>query len=150
MMLIDEDTGMRTPAPRHLWLIGGLSLLWNSFGALDYILTQTQNQDYLAQLTPEQLELYTGMPFWATAAWAVAIWASVAGSLLLLFRSRFAAHAFLLSLAGMALSFFHNIVLANGAAVMGAVGLLFTGAIIIIAVGLYLYARRMARREILA
>ncbi len=29
--------------PWHLWLTGVSALLWNSMGALDYFMTQTQN-----------------------------------------------------------------------------------------------------------
>lgn len=141
---------MRAPTPWHVWLISGFAILWNGFGALDYIMTQTQNADYLAQMSPEQIALFTGMPVWATAAWAIAIWSSVVGSILLLLRNRFAVHAFLLAIAGMAISFYHNLVLENGAEIMGTVGLVMTAFIVAIAIALWAYARWLRRRGVLA
>lgn len=141
---------MRSTTPWHLWLVGLLALIWNSGGAYDYVMTQLQSQDYLANFTDEQLALYTGMPVWATAAWAIAVWSSVAGSVLLLLRSRFAVIAFLLAIAGMAVSFYHNLVLENGAEIMGMTGLVFTALIIVFAIGLWAYARWMRDRGVLA
>lgn len=151
MMLIDEDTGMdtRLPAPWHLWLVGSLAVLWNGFGAMDYVLTHMGNEAYLSQMTEAQRNLFTNMPLWAEAGWAVAIWASVIGSALLLMRSKHAEQAFLASLVGMAVSFTHNLVVANGAEIMGMAGVIMTGVIVIIAVALYFYARSLARRGVL-
>ena len=42
-------------APVHLWIVGGLSLLWNAFGAFDYLMTQLQVEAYMSQFTEEQL-----------------------------------------------------------------------------------------------
>ena len=47
------------PAPRaqstpvHLWIIGVIALLWNAMGAYDYLMTQTQNEAYMSNFTPE-------------------------------------------------------------------------------------------------
>lgn len=32
-------------APIHLWAVGGLAVLWNGFGALDYTMSQLRNRD---------------------------------------------------------------------------------------------------------
>ena len=94
--------------PRHLWIVGVLSLLWNSVGAFDYVMTETRNADYLRGFTPEQLAYFTGFPKWVVAAWALAVWGGVAGSLGLLWRQRWAVPVFGLSLAAMAVTFTHN------------------------------------------
>ena len=44
------------------------------------------------------------MPAWMSAFWALGVWGSVLGSVLLLVRSRHAVTAFLLSLVGLAIS----------------------------------------------
>lgn len=142
MMLIDEDTGMKTETPWHVWVVGVLAILWNAGGAWNYVATKTG----ILQMPDEIGAFYDAMPFWATGAWAVAVWASLIGSVLILFRSRYAAPVFLTSLIAMAISFFHNIVLSNMLALMPAAGyLIFTGFIVLIAVGLYIYARWLAR-----
>ncbi len=50
--------------PLHLWIVGALSLLWNAVGAFDYLMTQTRNQAYMSDFTPEQLEYFYGFPAW--------------------------------------------------------------------------------------
>jgi hypothetical protein len=49
-------------APRHLWLVGIVGLLWNSVGAFDYVMMQTRNASYVDPLTPEQLAAVSGFP----------------------------------------------------------------------------------------
>lgn len=90
--------GRSTPA--HLWLIGILALLWNAFGCYDYWMSQTANQAYLSKMPPDALIYMNSLPGWCTALWAVGVWGGLAGSLLLLARSRYAVWAFGLSALG--------------------------------------------------
>ena len=140
---------MRTPW--HLWLIGVLSLLWNGFAAADYAMTQYRFEPYLSQFTEEQLIYFQSFPEWVQATWALAVWLSVAGSVLLLAKSRFSGAAFGLALIFMAATFVHNFGLAETtmAEIMGPEAFYFTGAIVIVAVLLWLYARAMRRRGVL-
>lgn len=86
------------------WAIAIISLLWNSFGCFDYIMTKTRNAAYLANFPPEMMTYMASFPAWLTAFWALGVWGSLAGSLLLLIRSRWAVSAFALSLLGLAVS----------------------------------------------
>ncbi|PIB22839.1 hypothetical protein BFP76_09920 [Amylibacter kogurei] len=140
---------MRTPW--HIWLIGIVSLIWNSFGALDYVMTQTRNEAYLASFTPEQLAFFHSFPAWADGTWALAVWASVAGSILLLLRSRFAVTAFIISFIAMIITTFHNLVLAEVKAyeIMGPEAVIISIVIFIIALALMLYARAQKMRGVL-
>ncbi|MCW3796294.1 hypothetical protein OMW55_00520 [Sphingomonas sp. BN140010] len=106
------STGQARPAgprrtPWHLWAVGIVALLWNGFGAVDYLMTRTRNEAYLGQMGDPQviLNYIDAFPTWASIGWGLAVWGAVAGSLLLLLRSRHAVTAFALSLMGMALSF---------------------------------------------
>ena len=56
-----------TRTPRHLWVVGIVVLLWNLLGAWDYIMTETKNEAYMGQFTPEQLEFFYGFPAWLVA-----------------------------------------------------------------------------------
>jgi hypothetical protein len=93
--------------PAHLWIVGILSLIWNCFGAYDYVMTRTHNIDYLAKMgDPATILAYIdGMPLYAAVGWGLGVWGGLLGSILLLIRSRFAVHAFALSFVGMVLSF---------------------------------------------
>jgi ribose/xylose/arabinose/galactoside ABC-type transport system permease subunit len=130
--------------PRHLWVVGVIALLWNAVGALDFVMTQTKNEAYMSSFTPEQLEFFYGFPAWVVAAWAVAVWGGVIGSVLLLLRKRFAVQLFLVSLAVMVITTIQNYVLSDGFEIIGdTFTLVFTAAIFLAAVALFLYARAM-------
>ena len=134
----------------YFWLIGIVALLWNAMGAMDYLMTQTRNDVYMSEFTPEQLAFFYGFPSWVIASWAIGVWGGVLGSLLLLLRRRAAVWAFLASLIGMVVTAFQNYVLSNGMEVVGdAFSLSFTGAIFLIALGLLLYAYALRKRGLL-
>ena len=103
---MQEAVSARTPA--HLWIVGVLSLLWNCFGAYDYIMTRTRNMDYLSSMPgvdPNELLAYVdSYPLHAQIGWGLGVWGALLGSILLLMRSRFAVHAFAVSMLGVVLS----------------------------------------------
>jgi hypothetical protein len=133
-----------------VWLVGVLALLWNGVGAFDYLMTQTRNASYMSAFTPEQLDYFYGFPAWVVAAWALSVWGGVLGSILLLLRKRWAVPVFGVSLATMVLTSIYNFVLSDGLEVMGgAGGLIFSAVIFVIAVGLFIYSRRLARTGVL-
>lgn len=135
--------------PRHLWVVGVLALLWNLFGALDYLMTQTRNEAWMARFTPEQLDYFYAIPPWAVAAWAIAVWSAVLGSILLLLRREAAATAFLVSLLAMIASNV-NTLRSGGFEVMGGAGpVAFTALIFVVGLFLWLYSRAMAARDVL-
>lgn len=137
--------------PWHIWLIGVLSLLWNAGGVIDYLMSQLGVESYMGAMTPEQRAYFDGFPIWAVVFWALGVWGALAGSILLLLRSRFAAAAFGISLIGL---------LANTGRMFATLGagaldlfsrgaLVFTAVLIVVALGLWLYARAMAQRGVL-
>jgi hypothetical protein len=136
-------------APRHLWIVGILALLWNAIGAFDYTATQLRVESYMSQFTPQQLEYFYGFPAWAVAAWAIAVWSSLLGSLALLLRKTWAVWLFGIAIAGMLTTALYNFVLTNGLEVMGRGAGIFTIVIWVIAFGLFFYARAMAKRGVL-
>jgi hypothetical protein len=138
-----------TGAPRHLWVVGALSLLWNAVGAFDYTATQMRMESYMSQFTPEQLAYFYGFPAWAVAAWAIAVWSSLLGSLCLLLRKAWAVPLFGIAIAGMVFTALYNFVLTDGMALIGTGGAIFTAVIWLIAFSLLFYARAMAKRGVL-
>ena len=138
------------PTPWHLWVVGVLAVLWNSMGAFDYLMTQTQNEGYMSQFTPEQLEYFYGFPAWVVACWAMAVWGGVLGAVLLLLRKKLAVGVFLVSFLAMVVTTIHNFVLSNGLEAVGdPVALAFSAAIFVVALLLFLYARAMKNRGVL-
>ncbi|SEV96015.1 hypothetical protein SAMN04488515_0412 [Cognatiyoonia koreensis] len=141
---------MKTPV--HLWIVGALSLLWNAGGGIDYFMTKTGNTDYLAQLTPEQVTFLETAPLWFDTAWAVGVWFSILGSLLLLLKSRFAGPTFLVSLIGLIVASIYTYLISdagNALAMSGTVAVIFTIAIPVILILLWIYARWMTAKGVL-
>jgi hypothetical protein len=138
------DNSVRAPA--HLWIVGGLAALWNAFGAFDYLMTQTRNEKYLAGFSEAQRAFFYAFPAWADAAWAFGVWGGLAGSLLLLARSRYALFAFGASLAGLLVTTLYQY--GPGAAGMKNDPLL-SLAIWAVAIALFAYAWRMRARGVL-
>jgi len=138
-------------APWHFWVISIAGFLWSLMGAMDYVMTQTRNEEYMSGFTPEQLEFFYGFPVWVVASWAIAIWGEVVGTILLIMRKSAAVWSLMASLIAMFITFIHNYILSNGLEVIGGTfELVFTGVIIIVAIGLYLYAKAMDKNGILS
>lgn len=143
------DNAANPATPKHLWIVAILSLIWNAFGAFDYLMTNLRNGAYLANFPPEMIALIDEFPVWVIAAWAVGVWGALAGSVLLLLRTRHAVYAFGLSILGLAASTGYMFGLDIPASMktpgMNAMNL----AIWIVAVFLLLYSIRMFRMGVL-
>ena len=137
--------------PVHLWIVGVVSLLWNAVGAFDYTMTKMQNPEYLAAFTPEQQAWFASFPLWANIGWALGVWGSVLGSLLLLARSRHAVSAFVVSLVGLAISCIYQFGLHYGdlMRMFGTFPMIFTAVIWVILIALFVYARKQAAAGVL-
>ena len=144
-------TAGSTPTPMHLWIVGILSLLWNAFGAYDYLMTELGNAAYLESIGfgPEEQAWMAAFPVWAVALWAIGVWGSVAGSILLLLRSRHAATAFILSLAGSLGSFGYQFTSDKPASLESGLPVVMPVVIVILIVAQWYYARRQAAAGVL-
>ena len=142
------ENGVRAPA--HLWIVGAVSALWNGFGAFNYFVTQTRNEAFIGQLSDRHRAFLDNAPVWVDASWAFGVWGALAGSLLLLARSRHAATAFVLSLAGLAVNTLYQLTLPEPSPHLDSAGqAALHAAIWAIAVGLLAYALRMRARGML-
>ena len=85
--------------PWHIWVVGIITFIWNfAGGGLDYIFTQLNTEFYMSGYTDEQRAYYEALPAWFTAIWAISIWTSVLGSILILLRNKLAFPVFAISL----------------------------------------------------
>jgi len=143
-------TAVPTRAPKHLYAVGFIALLWNAIGAFDYLMTQTRNATYMGAFSPEQLEYFYSFPSWVVAAWALAVWGGVAGAVLLLLRRRLAVQVFLVSLAAMIMTTVYSYLLSNGMEVFGSPGAhAFNAMIFAVAVGSFVYSVKMKEQGVL-
>lgn len=151
------DNAQTAKAPVHLWIVGLLGLLWNSFGCYDYLMTRTENLDYLRQMAPgvdpnAMLEWANGFPLYAQFGWGLGVWMGLLGSILLLMRHRWAVPALALSLLGAILGIGYQILAAppppppmDQNPMMTAMSYV----IILIAALLYYYAHRQKQAGVL-
>jgi hypothetical protein len=140
----------RASAPWHLWVIGLVSLCWHGFGGYDYIQSQIGNREYIASMTEPfgydadaAVAYFQSFPLWADTAWALGVWGSVAGSVLLLLRSRFALHAFVVSLVGMLAGMGYQFMNPLPGAGTSAVAIGFTLLVLAVMLLLIWYTKRM-------
>lgn len=91
--------------PASFWVISVLGFLWNAFGAYLYIMARLSPDAVMAGASPAMRDYVEHMPLWANIGYGFGIWGSFAGSVLMLMRSRHAITAFVISLAGAAVSF---------------------------------------------
>ncbi len=135
--------------PWHLLAVGIVSLLWNAMGGVDYTMTHARPETWLAQMTPDQVAWIRQFPFWATSCWALGVWGAIAGSILLLMRSRWAVTAFGVSLLGLIGSHIYQYSSAAPAGVRTASGTAFAAGLAAVAVALLWYAVRMRKAGVL-
>lgn len=138
--------------PMHLWIVGGLALLWNCFGAYDYVMTRMHNMTYIAQSMPgvdphAALAWVDGMPLYAQVGWALGVWGGLIGALMLVMRSRYALWAFAVSMLGIVLGMGYQLLLAPP--LNGAGGKIIQYVVILIGAALLAYSQAMVKRGIL-
>src|SRR6218665_809493 len=83
--------------PGWFRLLALLGLLWNGFGVFMYLKSVGMFGDPLAGLEPAHRALAQSVPAWVTGAFAVAVFAGLLGSLLMVAGKRLAAALLLLS-----------------------------------------------------
>ena len=142
-------------APVHLWIVGAAALIWNGFGAYDYLMTRMRDTDYLAKMMPTvdpnaTLAWVDAFPIWAQFGWGLGVWGGVLGALLLLVRSRWAVLVMGLSLLGAVLGLGYQAIAAPPLpGLEGMLPKIMPYMIIGIALAIFLYARSMRAKGVL-
>lgn len=143
--------GTQGRVPVHLWVVGALSLLWNAYGAYDYTMSHLGGLDHFrsAGLDEAAYEWFLAAPAWSIAGWAIGVWFSLAGSLLLLARSRYAATAFGVSFFGAVASFAYQFTSERPASMEGTTAVVMAVIVFALIAGQLYYARRMIAANVL-
>ena len=146
------DMVLRTnPGTKLIWTVGGLALLWNAYGVVQFMgsLSATPESLMASGLTAEQAAVMTGYPAWMTVVFAIGVFGGLAGSVLLLMRNKLAVPVFHASLAGYIALYVGDIVHGVFAA-MGAPQVIVLSAVVAIAAALSASSHHFARRGLLA
>jgi hypothetical protein len=87
-----------TKPPIWYWIVSVIALLWNAMGTNAYLQQAYNTESYRAMYSEEQLEIAANLPSFITAAFALAVFGGLLGSILLLVRKKFAVILFYISL----------------------------------------------------
>ncbi|MFN3516303.1 MAG: hypothetical protein ACK4YM_03980 [Novosphingobium sp.] len=128
--------------PASFWVIAGAGMIWNAIGGIIYTWSKLDPSAALAKASPAMQAYIATMPIWAHLGWSLGVWGSVAGSVLMLVRSRYAVPAFLVSLVGAIVSYAAQAI----AAVLEPALSIFT---VLVIAFLWHYARRSAVQGLL-
>ncbi|MEL6592276.1 MAG: hypothetical protein AAFQ87_14240 [Bacteroidota bacterium] len=131
----------KTKIPTWFWLLAGGALLWNLGGCASYLIQVSLTPEDLATMEEGVRGLYENLPAWVNAAYAIAVWAGAAGSLLLLLRRQLALPVLVVSLVGIVIQSSYNLFMSEAAAVYGTVGLMMPIMLVLIGLALIWFAR---------
>ncbi len=91
-------TDSKVKPPIWFWIVSVFALFWNAMGVNQYIQQAYRTESWRANLTNEQFEIISNFPVWLTAAFAIAVFSGLIGSMALLLRKKWAYSLLLLSL----------------------------------------------------
>ena len=87
--------------PVWFWIIAVIALVWNGMGVMAYLGRAFATDEMIAAMPEEaQAEFLMEFPAWYTAAFALAVFCGVLGSLSLLIRKKWAYVLFIISALG--------------------------------------------------
>lgn len=147
-----SDTTYLTDEPARVpatyWIVAVVGTLWNAFGGYLYVMTRTENRQFLAQSGDPQaiIDWIDSYPLWAQVCWGLGVWGSVLGSVLMLVRSRYAVAAFAVSLLGAIGNFGYQFTHAMPASIKSSGNDAIPFVIIAIVIALWWYCRRAQAR----
>lgn len=124
------------------WVISIIGLLWNLMGVNQYLQQAYQTEEFKTMYTPELLEIINNLPSWYTAIFAIAVFVSVLGCILLLLRKKLAVTVFLIALIAVIIQTSYNLFVNEGKAFYGAVEYSMLIMIPLFSLFLYWYAKK--------
>ncbi len=80
------------------WVVSVIALLWNAMGVFNYLGQAYQWDSFTNGMNQKKLDLMGTIPAWVTAAFAVAVFSGIIGSILLLLKKKSAIVLFVISL----------------------------------------------------
>ena len=95
------------PSTRY-WLVVILSFLWYAVGVFNYLAQAYMTDETLVSFPDEVQLYYTNLPAWVTAAFALAVFGGLLGSVGLFLRKKWASFLFLGSFFAIVAQQFHS------------------------------------------
>lgn len=130
-----------TKPPVWFWIIAVVALIWNGMGVMQYLGQAYNTESFKSQYTAEQLEIISNTASWAVAAFAIAVFAGVLASILLLLKKKLAYPVFLLSLIGIIVQLYHNLIVVDSVDIYGPAAAIMSGMILCFGILLLLFSK---------
>nr|WP_298993185.1 hypothetical protein [uncultured Polaribacter sp.] len=139
-----------TKPSTSFWVISVLAIIWNLIGVIVYLGQAYMTDDMKAMMTEEQLAIIENSPIWATAAFAIAVWFGLLGSILLTLRKKLSKSVLYISLLGVIVQLIYNFFMSNAIEVYGTQGII--QPLITLAISLFLvsYAKQADKKDLLS
>lgn len=125
-----------TKAPTWFKVVAILAIIWNIMGVMAYLGQAMMGPEAMEALPEEQQELYQNIPAWATAAFALAVWGGLVGSIMLFMRKSAAKFALWISLIGIVVNDIYNFMVIDAVSLFGMTALYMQ--LFVLIVGIYL------------
>jgi len=122
--------------PKLFWIISIVALIWNLMGVSAYLMQAFMTEDALQKLPEAEQALYTDLPAWVTAAFAIAVFGGTLGAVGLLLRKKWARLIFLFSLIGIIVQMAHSFFISNNIDAYGPGAVIMP--IMVLVIGVYL------------
>jgi len=118
---------------KWFWIVSGVAFVWNIMGVVQYFILVTMTDAAIAELPVAEQALLTGIPIWATGAFAIAVFGGLLGCVGLLMKKKWARPLFIASLVAVVVQMFNWLVLSDTVDVYGAGSIVMPLVVIVIA-----------------
>ncbi len=139
---------MSSPNRPPVWffVIAVLAAAWNGLGVVAFVAEMMQTPEQLAQLSEAQRTLYASKPAWVTAAFAIAVFGGLLGSLSLLAKKKLATPLFIASLLGLIGQNSYYFLIAKVQETMPTNSFIMPAIVFVIAIALLFFSRSSANK----
>lgn len=139
-----------TKPSTSFWVISILAIIWNLIGVIVYLGQAYMTDDMKALMTEEQLAIIENSPIWATAAFAIAVWFGLLGSILLTLRKKLSKSVLYISLLGVIVQLIYNFFMSNAIEVYETQGIIQPLITLTISLFLVSYAKQADKKDLLS
>lgn len=125
-------------------IVAVLAIVWNILGVMAYLMQITMTSETIQVIkNPAARALYENIPTWYTVIFGIAVFTGLLGSILLLIKKRIACSFFLISFITVVIQLIYNLFIAKTHTIFGASSMIMPAFILLIALFLLWYSRKM-------
>ena len=128
------------------WIIGIVALIWNSLGIHGYLQQAYNTEAFRIQYSAEQLESIDNLPSWYAAVFAIAVFSSTIGCLLMLGKNKISNLLFKIGLLAVIIQTGYNLFIYEGKEFYGSIEYSMLIMIPLISISLVWYSKNATQK----